>query len=285
MVGNPRYADLPAALACLERDAAAHGLALHTEPRLAPLWSRPLPSIDGAGLDLLLTFGGDGTLLYGARLLAGADTPILGVNFGRVGYLTGATGADVPRLAAVVARQDYLLETRLALEATVQGPSGSVVAPFFALNDVAIHKGGFARVVRFDVIIDGENAGPYSCDGLIVATPTGSTAYSLSAGGPVVDPTVEALIVTPVCAHTLAVRPVVVPAHATIRVRPLIEWAEDILVSVDGQTGHALAEGQLVEVRRARSAVRLARLDGGGFITRLRAKLHWGDLSGRQREG
>ena len=154
-----------------------------------------------------------------------------------------------------------------------------------AVNDVAVHKGGVARVVRVNVFIQGENVGPYSADGIIVATPTGSTAYSLSAGGPIVVPGVEAMVVTPIAAHTLAVRPLVVPATYRIVIEPMEGWSEDLLVSFDGQTGSALAPGESVDVRRADHRVCLIRLGGDGFFGRMRQKLHWGDLSGRRRPG
>ena len=132
---------------------------------------------------------------------------------------------------------DYTVERRTALIAEICGSKGEVRHSQTALNDVAIHKGGVARVIRVNVLIDGDNVGPYSADGIIVATPTGSTAYSLSAGGPIVVPGVEAMVVTPICAHTLAVRPLVVPASFTIEIEPMEGWAEDLLVSFDGQTG------------------------------------------------
>ena len=133
-----------------------------------------------------------------------------------------------------------------------------------AMNDVAVHKGGVARVIRVNVFIQGENVGPYSADGIIVATPTGSTAYSLSAGGPIVVPGVEAIIVTPIAAHTLAVRPLVVPATYRIVIEPIAGWSDDLLVSFDGQTGTTLAPGESVEVCRADHRVCLIRLGGDG---------------------
>ncbi|HET7109394.1 MAG TPA: ATP-NAD kinase, partial [Gemmatimonadales bacterium] len=129
---------------------------------------------------------------------------------------------------------------------------------------------------------DGVNVGPYSADGLIVSTPTGSTAYSLSAGGPVVVPGVEAMLLTPICAHTLAVRPLIVRATSVIEIEPMAEWAENVLVSFDGQTGSAVGEGGRVEVRRAERRVKLVRLGEASWLTRMRDKLHWGDLSGRE---
>jgi len=282
VVGNPHYADLAAVLERLVAEAPARGIALFTESRLDPFWPRPLPHLDEARLDALLTFGGDGTLLRGARLLADRQTCILGVNLGRVGFLTTATlGALGQALDALVAG-DYTVDRRQTLVAEISGDGGEIRHSQIALNDVAIHKGGVARVIRVNVLIDGDNVGPYSADGIIVATPTGSTAYSLSAGGPVVVPGVEAMVVTPICAHTLAVRPLVVPASFTIIIEPLEWWAEDLLVSFDGQTGTTLAVGERVTVRRSDSPVCLARLSHDRFFSRMRAKLHWGDLSERE---
>ena len=282
VVGNPRYADLAAVLAHLAREAPARGLSLSAEPRLDPFWPAPVPHFDPHRLDALLTFGGDGTLLRGARLLDGAEVPILGVNLGRVGFLTAARRETmVDALDALTAGQ-YTLDALQALAATITAGDGKVVSERRALNDVVLHKSGVARVVRMNVFIDGVNVGPYSADGLIVATPTGSTAYSLSAGGPVVVQGVEAMLLTPICAHTLAVRPLIVRATSIIEVEPMEEWAEDVLVSFDGQTGSPLGVGGRVTVRRAEHRVRLVRLGGASWLSRMRDKLHWGDLSGRE---
>ena len=282
VVGNPRYEGLAAVLAELAHEAPARGLALFTEPRLLPCWPSAVPELGAAPLDALLTFGGDGTFLRGARLLAGADVPILGVNLGRVGFLTSAPREGMPAALDALMRGDYVTESLGALQGSILGADGTVRSTHHALNDVALHRGGVARVVRLNVRIDGQEVGPYSSDGLIIATPTGSTAYSLSAGGPIVAPGVEALVVTPICAHTLAVRPLVVPSGSTVVVSPMVEWAEDVLVSFDGQTGMELAKGERIEVRGAAHRVRLVRLGHEGWFTRMRQKLHWGDLSGRE---
>lgn len=283
VVGNPRYADLRSVLAELVREAPARGLSLSIEPRLAEFWpEEPPPAFEPAGLDALLTFGGDGTLLRGARLLDGAEVPILGVNLGRVGFLTTALRHDLPRALDALMGEEYSIEALQSLVAAITASDGTTLHMRRALNDIVVHKSGVARVVRMNVFIDGVNIGPYSADGLVVATPTGSTAYSLSAGGPVIVPGVEALVVTPVCAHTLAVRPLVVRATATIVVEPMPEWADDVLVSFDGQTGSPLGVGGRVEVRRADHRVKLVRLDGVSWFARMRHKLHWGDLSERE---
>ena len=284
VVGNPRYADLAAVLRDLASLAPTLGVRLFSEPRLEPFWDRPVPFLDSAPLDALITFGGDGTLLRGARLLDGREVPILGVNLGRVGFLTGVQRPDLERAVGALVRRDYHVERRLTLTATVTLGDGTTVQTQRALNEVVVHKGGVARVVRVNVMVDGESVGPFSADGIIIATPTGSTAYSLSAGGPILLPGLEAICITPICAHTMTVRPLVASAASVIAVEPMQGWAEDMLVSFDGQTGITLAEGARVEVQRCDTAVCLVRLDPLGYFSLLRDKLHWGDLSEREIE-
>jgi NAD+ kinase len=282
VVGNPRYEDLGAVLARLAREAPARGISLFTESRLDGLWPCPLPHLDGARLDALLTLGGDGTLLRGARLLRDRTTCILGVNLGRVGFLTTATLDTLDQSLSALTSGDYIIEPRQSMTAQIVGKTGAVRLVQSALNDVALHKGGVARVIRVNVLIEGENVGPYSGDGIIVATPTGSTAYSLSAGGPIVVPGVEAMVVTPICAHTLAIRPLVVPASYEIVIEPIDGWGDDLLISFDGQTGSTLVAGESVRVQRSEHPVCLVRLSHDGFFSRMRQKLHWGDLSERE---
>ena len=144
-----------------------------------------------------------------------------------------------------------------------------------------IHKGGVARLIRLHVLINDADLGSYSADGLVVATPTGSTAYSLSAGGPIIVPDVDALVVTPICAHTLAVRPVVVPADARITIEPLRPWADDLLISVDGQQATVLGADARVELRSGAAPVLLVRFEID-YFARMRASLRWGDLTERE---
>jgi NAD+ kinase len=282
VVGNPRYRDLKAVLEQVAQVAPAKGITLFCEERLGSFWSRVVPALETAEVDALLTFGGDGTLLRGARVLAGRETPILGVNLGRVGFLTTATRDTLDQALDALVAGRYVTERRQALTASIRDGQGHERSTQMAVNDVAVHKGGVARVVRVNVFINGENVGPYSADGIIVATPTGSTAYSLSAGGPIVVPGVEAMVVTPIAAHTLAVRPLVVPGTYRIVIEPMAGWADDLLVSFDGQSGTTLAPGESVDVRRADHRVCLIRLGGDGFFGRMRQKLHWGDLSERE---
>lgn len=282
VVGNPRYGDLKGVLEQVAIAAPYRGITLYSEPRLESFWNRDVPSFDSVDLDALITFGGDGTLLRGARLLGGRETPILGVNLGRVGFLTTATRETLDAALEALVSGKFEIERRQALRAAIRDAEGETRSTQMAMNDVTVHKGGVARVIRVNVFIQGDNVGPYSADGIIVASPTGSTAYSLSAGGPIVVPGVEAIIVTPIAAHTLAVRPLVVPATFRIVIEPIAGWSDDLLVSVDGQTGTTLAAGESVDVRRADHGVCLIRLGGDGFFGRMRQKLHWGDLSGRQ---
>ena len=285
VVGNPNYPDLGAFLGTLQQQASRHGLTLYTEERIQALWPNPMAAIDSARLDCLITLGGDGTLLRGARLLNGADTPILGLNLGRVGFLTTAGPEQLDWALDAVARRAYTTEPRLALQSIISGKGGrgGKVEPL-VLNDVVVHKGGVARVVRLKVSVDGDEVAQYSADGIIVSTPTGSTAYSMSAGGPIIVPTVDAIVVTAICPHTLAVRPLVLGPSAVVSIQPIPPWSDEVLVSFDGQVGQPIQPGERLEVRRAERPIHLIRLGSESFFKRLRKKLHWGDLSDRTRK-
>ena len=293
VVGNPNYPDLGAFLATLQHKATSVGIKLYTEERIQSLWPTgdggPPPLLSEASstaLDLLITLGGDGTLLRGARLLNGANVPILGLNLGRVGFLTTAGPETLDWAIDSIVRRAYTTEQRLALQSAITGKGSKTpgrVEPL-VLNDVVVHKGGVARVVRLKVSVDGDEVAQYSADGIIVSTPTGSTAYSMSAGGPIVVPTVDAIVVTAICPHTLAVRPLVLPATAVVTIQPIPPWSDEVLVSFDGQVGTPIQPGERLEVRRAERPILLIRLGPESFFKRLRKKLHWGDLSDRTRK-
>jgi NAD+ kinase len=287
VVGNPSYADLPSLLSRMVAAAPRLGFTLFTEERLLDLWPVPRPAVFDAStpLDCLFTVGGDGTLLRGARLLDGAPTPILGINVGRVGFLVTAPAQKLDWVLDATAHQAYTVESRLALTAIVEDRDGARRQQPLALNDVVVHKGGVARVLRFRLLVDGEIVGTYSADGIIVATPTGSTAYSLSAGGPIVLPGVDAILVTAICPHTLAVRPLVLPSRAAVTIEPLPPWSdtEEIVLSLDGQISQTLQPGERLVVGRAERPVLLGRLGPEGYIARMRRKLNWGDLTDRER--
>jgi NAD+ kinase len=280
VIGHRGYDGLGAILHRLLDEAPGLGLSLALEEELWSLVQRGDLLGDPRELDALLTLGGDGTLLRGARYLEGHPIPILGVNLGRLGFLTTCGRDDLFEAMARLAGGEYLVVPRMALEATALGRDGEGRGHWLALNDVVLHKGGFARLVRLTVSVDQEAIGAYSADGLVISTPTGSTAYSLSAGGPVVAPTVESLIVTPVSPHTLAMRPLVLPPEVQVTVRA-DDGPEQLLVTVDGQVGTTFTGGEALVVRRADHPVHIVRFPGTTCFSRLRLKLGWGGLSER----
>ena len=286
VVGNPSYRDLKSILAHLAQVAPRLGLTLFSEEQIAGLWPEPAPAPlhSAPQLECLVTLGGDGTLLRGARSLNGARTPILGVNLGRVGFLTTASAQTLDWALDVLVRRAYATESRLALAPFILDKQGRSRPEPVILNDAVVHKGGVARVIRLRVSVDGDEIGQYSADGIVVATPTGSTAYALSAGGPIVVPGVDAIVVAAICPHTLAVRPLVVPSQASVTVEPIPPWTEDVPVSFDGQVGTTMQAGEQLVVKRSEQPVLLVRLGPEGFFARMRKKLQWGDLSDRERK-
>jgi len=225
------------------------------------------------GTDLLIVLGGDGTILSAARLAAGR-VPILGVNMGGFGFLAEVTLAELPDAArdAITGGRD--VDERTMLEAEVANDA-RVRLRRLALNDIVVTKTGVARVVTIGTWVNDEHLSTYPADGVIVSSPTGSTAYSLSAGGPIVHPQVDVLIVTPICPHTLTARPVVVSGTAAVTVQP-IAGVEDVRLTVDGQESFPLEAGERVVVRRAGPRTRLVRLKPPSFYSILRTKLAWG---------
>jgi NAD+ kinase len=279
VIGHKGYEELPGILATLFRLASALGIELHFERGVhESAGGQPLES--ASDIDGLLTLGGDGTLLRGARLIDGARVPILGVNLGRLGFLTTCSGDELEDALVALASGNYITEERMALSARAVDAAGSTRDQWRALNDFVLHKGGYARVVRLTIAIDGESIGVYAADGIIISSPTGSTAYSLSAGGPVVVPTVESLLITPISAHTLAVRPLIVGADAEITLGTE-HTTEELLVTVDGQVGTSLVPGEKLVVRRSENPVLIVRFPDVSFFERMRVKLGWGGLPER----
>jgi NAD+ kinase len=222
--------------------------------------------------DVVLVFGGDGTMLRVARELAGARTPILGINIGGLGFLTAVSSQQLPRALASLWRGDFALETRPLLEARAQAAGRRLRA--LAFNDVVVSRGEQPRLVSLEVAVDGEVLTRYRCDGLILSSPTGSTAYSLAAGGAIVAPGAEVFTLTPICPHTLSNRSVIVNLRSKVTVRVASERA-DVILAADGQTLSRLRHGDTVTVRRSPQSVRLVRLEGSSFFQTLRHKLHW----------
>jgi len=279
VVGHLGYSDLPAVLRTLGDLAPALNLELNYEEELHNVAGGRLLD-DPSALDALLTLGGDGTLLRGARIISPHPVPILGVNLGRLGFLTCCNADQLSNAMMRFARRDYVAESRMALHARVIDARGTERRSWIALNDVVLHKGGFARVVRLAVAANGEPIATYGADGVVLSTPTGSTAYSLSAGGPVVFPTLESIVVTPVSAHTLAIRTVILPATVEVTLQA-DAGPEELLVTVDGQVGTSFLTGETLSVRRADRGVLIIRFPGTGFFNTLRQKLGWGGLAER----
>lgn len=280
VIGHRGYAGLPGVLGALLDLAPTIGVTLAFEEELYEIANDGEALGAPDALDLLLTLGGDGTLLRGARYLDARDIPILGVNLGRLGFLTSCGGDGFEEALRLWSRGEFTAEQRMTLDARAWSVDGEPRGRWRCLNDVVLHKGGFARVVRFGVHVDGEPLGAYGADGVVICTPTGSTGYSLSAGGPVVVPTVESIMVTPVSPHTLAMRPLVLPPDVEVALRAE-DGPEGLLVTVDGQVGTTFKAGDTLLVRRADTPVHILRFPGTSFFERLRHKLGWGGLSER----
>nr|WP_274622021.1 NAD(+)/NADH kinase [Myxococcus fulvus] len=225
--------------------------------------------------DLTVVLGGDGTLIYAARLLGGRGVPILGVNLGSLGFMTEVPVEELFTTLEEVLAGRFQVDSRMKLTCRlIRG--GRVLIEDEILNDVVINKGALARIADHETSIDGVPITTYKADGVILATPTGSTAYSLSAGGPIVHPSVDCTVLSPICSHALTQRSIVVPADRTIRITLRSETA-DTYLTLDGQTGHGLQGGDCIEVVRSANRVNLVRNPRVAYFSILRQKLHWGE--------
>jgi NAD+ kinase len=218
--------------------------------------------------DLIMVFGGDGTMLRVAREIAGSNTPMVGINTGSLGFLTDVQAHQLPLALEQIWAGKTQLETRPLIEAI--GPSFTKLA----LNDFVVTRGALPRLIELDVSVNGEPLTRYRADGLIVCSPTGSTAYSLAAGGAVISPDAEVFAITPICPHTLSNRSVVISLNSTILVKALSQRVETIL-SADGQPPTPVAPGDEITIRRSRHNIRLLHLAGSSFFDTLRRKLSW----------
>ncbi len=226
--------------------------------------------------DAILVLGGDGTLLAAARIAAPTGQPMLSVQLGGFGFLAECQPEDARACVASVLNGDYRIAERVMLRVAIECPARAPNA-FSALNDAVVAKGTLARLLHLRAYVDGHFVAAYAADGLIVSTPTGSTAYSLSAGGPLVHPDVDCLILTPICPHGLSLRPLVLPGGSHVKL--MVDNVEDseVVVTVDGQTGVPLAPEECVVVSRSPHRARLIIPDAGDFYRKLREKLGWGE--------
>lgn len=230
----------------------------------------------GARSDLLITFGGDGTLLSVARH-APDHVPILGVNMGTLGFLTEIRVEEFPAMLERVLSGNYLVEPRVTFNVKVQGP-GRDDAEYRVLNDVAINKSALSRIIEMRVTVAGQFVSTFRADGLIVCTPTGSTAYNLSAGGPIVYPTMGAIVITPICPHMLTNRPLVLPDELDIEISMVTRVErQEVYITLDGQEGLPLTMEDRVCVRKSEQRVLLVQSPDKNYFDVLRTKLKWGE--------
>jgi NAD+ kinase len=260
----------------------AHGAAVIVGQRLAADGELALAGVEfvaverlGGACDVLISIGGDGTLIGAARAVMGSDTPVLGVNLGgKLGYLTELDAGEMPEALAPLIEGGLLIEERMTLRGQLRR-GGREAEEVFALNDLALVRGAKQGVLEVALEAEEEPLGRFLADGVVVCTPTGSTAYSLSAGGPVLHPNMDALVVTPICPHTLSIRPVVLAGDHEVRVTLGAADGEGRL-TVDGHEELAVASGDSIHITRSPHRTRLVRWGTRSFYSRLREKLEWG---------
>jgi NAD+ kinase len=281
VVGNTNYPGIGEILERLREIGERRALQLFFATDLQPLLGDRVARLEDNwdDVDVVLTLGGDGTMLRGIGLAGPRDLPVLGCNMGRLGFLTAAPIEELESALARFVAGDYTEDSRRTLDVSVEraDPASPTVPALYCLNDAVIHKSGFARLIGLRLWAGGEEVGRYSADGIVISTATGSTAYSLSAGGPILVPHLAALVATPICPHTLAVRPVVLPANETITVEVTSSGSE-VVLTVDGRGGGRLATGDRVIAESSEQPVRLIRFPGQDFFSVLRHKLKWGDI-------
>jgi len=228
-----------------------------------------------AMVNLIVVLGGDGTLISVARKVGDLRTPILGVNLGSLGFLTEITLQEIFPVLEQVVRGDFTVSSRMMLDAVVRR-DGSEVGRYRVLNDVVINKGALARIIDMEASVDDVYLTTFKADGLIISTPTGSTGYNLAAGGPIISPDLDCLVMAPICPHMLTNRPIIVSDKAIIRVEVKFQ-DQDVVFTADGQVGMPLQGGDVVEVRRSRSCTLLVKSPTKDYFQVLRTKLRWGE--------
>jgi len=274
---DPRVGD---SMLILARHLAAAGVRVLLDPEIrmefpgTAVESLPESELADAA-DLVVAIGGDGTMLYASRLVAGRDVPLLGINRGRLGFLADITPGEMLRRLDEVLAGDYEEDRRLMLEAVIDN-AGSAPRRALALNDVVLQKRDTVRMLDFENWVDGVYVNTHGGDGLVIATPTGSTAYALSGGGPIIHPSLDAIALVPICPHTLSDRPIVIRSDACIEVRVLERPDTRAEVACDGQPLGELAAGDRLLVQAAEERVVLIHPRDYDYFRLLRSKLHWG---------
>jgi NAD+ kinase len=240
-------------------------------PFLNPVKREEIPS----HAEMIIVLGGDGTLLSVARLVGSHEVPILGVNLGGLGFLTEITLEELYRVLERVIQGDFVTDERVVFNAAVIR-RGERLAEFIVLNDAVINKGALARIIDLETTINGEYLTTFKSDGLIISTPTGSTAYNLSAGGPIAYPSLHCIIITPICPHTLTNRPIVIPDDVEVRAI-LRSKQQEVILTLDGQQGFVLEFDDVVEVKKAEGKILLIKSPYRHYFEVLREKLKWGE--------
>ncbi|TAN43101.1 MAG: NAD(+)/NADH kinase [Nitrospirae bacterium] len=225
--------------------------------------------------DVILVLGGDGTMLSVSRLVASRGVPILGINLGSMGFITEIKREEIYDAIEKMLSGECSFEDRLMLTARVYRDS-VMEAEYTVLNDVVVTKSALARIIDMDTFVDGTYVTTFKADGLIISTPTGSTAYSLSAGGPIIYPTLDSIVLTPICPHTLTNRPIVLPGDFQVRII-LKTQSEDVYLTLDGQVGLPLEVNDIIEIEKSEHRTRLAMPCGRDYFKVLRTKLKWGE--------
>jgi NAD+ kinase len=279
VVIKPKLKQAQAILSQLSRWLADHSIAFVAEPavqEIAPeCQAKIVPREEiSQQVDLIIVFGGDGTMIATARRLGDLPVPVLGVNFGGLGYLTEFTLEELFPALDMILHGEIGVQRRMMLDATVLRQHQPVTSQT-VLNDVVVNKSTLARIIDIEGLVDEQYVTTVRADGLIVATPTGSTAYSLSAGGPIIHPTMEAILMTPICPHMLTNRPLVVPPDSTVKLI-LRSAREEVTLTLDGQTGVALHSDDEVVVRRSQRFFEIIQPPEKIYFQVLRDKLHWG---------
>ena len=225
-----------------------------------------------AEADCIVVLGGDGSILEAARKAAPLDKPVLGVNMGHLGYMAELEVADLDKLSQVIAG-NYEIDERTMLSVTTYTQSGTKKAESFALNDAVISNGSVARIVDVELYEGGEHVSDYRADGMIVSTPTGSTAYSMSAGGPITDPRLHCMLVTPICPHSLTARPLIFRDDAVLEIKNTCQREKMLYLTVDGRINFEIYRGDVVRITRSAMTTKLIRIRAGGFYNRLQQKM------------
>lgn len=277
IVANIAKEKSPVYTAALREWILKRGLAVYLEEGIAAKIGCP-PGVEKTKLwttvDLLVVFGGDGTILRTARLVRERDVPIVGINLGGFGYLTEVNLNEMYAAMELILAGDFQLEKRMMLDVEIQG-GGEPFREGTVLNDVVINRGNLSRIVELETTVDGNYLTTFKADGLIIATPTGSTAYSLAAGGPIVFPELNSIIINPICPHTLTNRPVLLPESAEVRVS-LCTREQGATVTLDGQASFTVKYGDSVTIRKSRYITTLISSPHRGYLEILRKKLGWG---------